>query len=263
MLPKRLATAGVALVSFILLLLCIISFSADEERYFSLGSKKCTLRETVTKPGAITFIALHDNENTAVEAFHSWTDELNINLLELHQRDDRYLAYQIGAKVYSFDPNQMFTEEGIVKTLHRNNAIYPKELEYRIKQFADSLLSLFIDTLKQKYTIAIHNNTEESFSVMTYKNSGNANQVFIAKEEDIDDFFIVTDSSDFEYFKFLNQNVVWQSEQAEDDGSLSVYCQKNGVPYINIEAQHGHLAKQIDMIKLAYNLVSEKAIEHP
>ena len=102
--------------------LSVISIGTAGQTYFSLGNKKCELIQTIVKPGAITFIALHDDENTAVEAFHNWTAELNINLLELHQSGDRYLQYQIGNIPYAFDPNQMFTEAGIEKSIKKNNS---------------------------------------------------------------------------------------------------------------------------------------------
>jgi len=238
--------------------ICISSFNKEDDITFSLGSRSCILRQTIVKPGAITLIALHDNENTAVEAFHSWTEELNINLLELHQRGDRYLQYQYGNKVYEMDPNMIFTEAGRDKTLQRNNCNIPSDLKLNVKSFADSLLRIFIDTERRKYTVAIHNNSENNFSVLTYKNSKNAKAVFISPQEDADDFFIVTDTTDFEYIKNMNLNVVLQSNEAEDDGSLSIYCQQKGIPYINIEAEHGHKAKQIDMIKVVYDLVNEK-----
>lgn len=238
----------------------ITSFMGRDDICFYLGNKKCFLKQSIIKPGAITFIALHDNENTAVEAYHSWTEQLNINLLELHQRNDRYLQYEYLGRVYEVDPNMMFTDAGREKTLRRNNTAIPAELKKLVKSFADSLLQIIIDTGKNKYTIAVHNNTPDNFSVLTYKNSKNAADIFIAKEEDIDDFFIVTDTADFNYIKNMNLNVVLQSQTPEDDGSLSVYCHQNGIPYINVEAEHGHKDKQIDMIKVVYDLVNEKKI---
>jgi hypothetical protein len=49
--------------------------------------------------------------------------------------------------------------------------------------------------------------------------------------------------------------VVLQSANAIDDGSLSIYCQKNKLPYINIEAQHGQKAEQIKMLQETYSLI--------
>lgn len=247
----------------IILFICwgLFSFDNEQQITFSLGKQKCILKQTITKPGALNFIALHDDENTAVEAFHSWTSELNINLLELHQYNERNLKYQIGSKVFTFDPNKIFTENGITATLKKNNSNYPNDLPSKIKHFADSLINFFVDSSKKIYTIAIHNNSEANYSILSYKNAQLASRVFISNEEDIDDFFIVIDPHDFDYFKTLGQNVALQSDKANDDGSLSIYCHKNKIPYINIEAQDGHLAKQIEMIKLAYYLVSEKKYE--
>ncbi|MBK7690234.1 MAG: hypothetical protein IPJ31_03635 [Bacteroidetes bacterium] len=246
----------------ILVAMCLglISFDTENRITFSLGQQTCILIQTITKPGALNFIALHDDENTAVKAFHSWTSELNINLLELHQNNDRYLKYQIGSMVFSIDPNKIFTEKGIANTLNSNYLKYPKELPIKIKQFADSLLTYFVDSSKRAYTIAIHNNSEANYSILNYKNPRLASKVFISSNEDIDDFFIVIDSLDFDFFKNLDQNVALQNIEADDDGSLSIYCHKNKIPYINIEAQDGHLAKQIEMIKLAYYLVTEKKL---
>lgn len=243
---------------FLFSLLLMTSFYIEHDQYYALGTKRCLLRKTIIKEGALTLIALHDNENTAVDAFHNWTDELNINLLELHQRDDRYLQIQYRGINYEIDPNMIFTPSGIAKTLSRNRLKIPAEIPLLVKSFADSLLSLFIDPEHKKYVVAIHNNSAENFSILSYRDSSKAYELFIAPAEDIDDFFIVTDSSDFAYFRNMQLNVVWQNKQIEDDGSLSVYCQQRDIPYINIEAEHGHLAKQTEMIKMVYDLIREK-----
>ncbi len=157
-----------------------------------------------------------------------------------------------------FDPNRIFTDTGIVKTLNENNGPYPDSLKRLIKTFADSLLSVFADTASQKCMIAIHNNSPADFSVLSYKNTLNAREVFIAPKESPDDFFIVTDSVDFAYLKNVAFNVVWQSETPEDDGSLSIWAQQHRIPYINIEAGHGHLKQQVEMIKVVYDMVKER-----
>lgn len=46
-------------------------------------------------------------------------------------------------------------------------------------------------------------------------------------------------------------NVVLQAnETMTDDGSLSVYCAKLGIPYVNVEAQYGHIWLQMYMLIL-------------
>ena len=71
-------------------------------------------------------------------------------------------------------------------------------------------------------------------------------------------FSLLTIKADFDFFRSKNFNVVLQNENAGDDGSLSVFCQKNQIPYINIEAQNGHKEKQMQMIKESYYLIMNK-----
>ena len=85
-----------------------------------------------------------------------------------------------------------------------------------------------------------------------------AEKVNINPSEDPDDFFLVTEISDFEYFKSLKRNVVLQSHDAFDDGSLSIYCERLERPYINIEAQDGHKSIQRSMIKEVYSHIKTK-----
>ena len=42
--------------------------------------------------------------------------------------------------------------------------------------------------------------------------------------------------------------VLQDNDAATDDGSLSVWAAREGVPYVNVEAQHGHRAEQAAMI---------------
>jgi hypothetical protein len=240
-------------------LLCLSSFNISDNTIFYFGKKTCTLRTHGNKNPFATFVALHDNENTAVEAFHLIRNDIpGIVLFEIHQNGERLLKYELNNKDYLFDPNRIFSSIGIDKTLSKYNTKFPSHLSKKVKSFADSLLNIIIPKVNQKYLVATHNNTENDFSVLSYKNSSDSKDVFVSKKEDIDDFFIVTLLEDFNYLKGLDQNVVLQSEKAEDDGSLSIYSQKNKVPYINIEAQHGHKAKQMKMIQIIYSLIKNK-----
>jgi D-alanyl-D-alanine dipeptidase len=53
-------------------------------------------------------------------------------------------------------------------------------------------------------------------------------------------------------------NVVLQdNRQVTDDGSLSVYCGKWGIPYVNVEAQHEHLEQQLQMLKVLLRIIAD------
>jgi hypothetical protein len=40
-----------------------------------------------------------------------------------------------------------------------------------------------------------------------------------------------------------------------DDGSMSVYFARQGIPYLNIEANNGHLKEQIEMVRAAREML--------
>lgn len=245
--------------SFLIGLILLMSFTSDTNRIFYLGKKYCTLKTQGNSNKIASFISLHDNENTSVEVYLSLTDTLNdITLYELQQTGERLLKYGIDKKEYSFDPNRIFSKIGVNNTLVKYNNVYPQELDDKLQAFADTLLSIITPTSTKGYIVAIHNNTDNNFSVLSY-NTKDTLEVFTSPMEDPDDFFIVTLKEDFEYFKSLQLNVVLQSENVVDDGSLSIYCQNKKIPYINIEVQHGHKTQQINMIQKTYSLIKNRA----
>ena len=83
---------------------------------------------------------------------------------------------------------------------------------------------------------------------------------------DEDDLFFVTNKQDFLHmqssgFNAVLQNPIVTSDVEEDDGSLSVYAQMNGIRYINIEAEReyqnkgkNHLPMQIKMLNYTLSL---------
>ena len=127
------------------------------------------------------------------------------------------------------------------------------EAEHAVDRFARELLSIYaID--RADVVIALHNNTEENYSALSYQKGGvyadDAEEVFIKHGSDPDDFFFVTERAVFDALRRRAYNVVLQdNRRATDDGSLSVYCGRAGVRYINVEAQDGHLDQQVAMLR--------------
>lgn len=201
---------------------------------------------------------MHSNENTCIESFLALPDSCPFVLYEIQQDGKRLLKYDDNSRSYYFDPNRMFSKKGIINTLNKNNKSYPAGIAKKIKYFTDTLLHFLTPQNPSNYIIAIHNNTDGDFSVKSYLNSPDAVQVYVSKSEDPDDFFIVTKIVDFYFFRSRFQNVVLQSKLAKDDGSLSIYCQKKNIPYINIEAEDGHLKKQTEMLLLCQNYLVKK-----
>ncbi len=77
-----------------------------------------------------------------------------------------------------------------------------------------------------------------------------AARVHLEPGRDADDFFFVTDPGWFDRLAALGFNVVLQDNTGvTDDGSLSVLAGRLGIPYVNVEAQHGHVKTQRRMLE--------------
>ncbi|QXD15577.1 hypothetical protein GQ464_001135 [Rhodocaloribacter litoris] len=202
------------------------------------------------RPGR-TFLSLHDDENTAVEAARAVIRRHGGRLVELRHTGERNITFTLGDTTYTFDPNRMFTPAGIEATLRRFGAFSPAAAA-EVRRLAEAVLvRAGLDTLS--LVVAVHNNTDENYSAASYlpggSEDGNAVEVFIADGSDPDDFFFVTERGLFEVVRAAGFNVVLQDNaRATDDGSLSVYCGRRGIPYVNVEAEYGHRDVQERML---------------
>lgn len=234
----------------------------DSVIIFPLGTNSCKLTFKGDQNRFATFIALHENETASVAAYLDIASSLpNTALFRINQFGQRNLRYKTNDNTYHFDPNRIFSLVGIKNTLLKLNPnvkSIPLEVEEGIQRFSDSLLSIFRRELDSGYLVAIHNNTNNNFSVRSYVNSKNVIATYVNSDEDIDNFYIVNTLSDFEYFKSINRNVVCQREEGLDDGSLSIYCTKNNIRYINIEVEMGNVNKHREMIQEVYSLFKQK-----
>lgn len=233
----------------------LCSFNTDDtDYYFQLGKYPCKLHVQGMIDAPFPFISLHDNEQTAIDAYKSLkSDTKDCVLFELNHNGQRNLKFTDDHSSYLFDPNRIFTEKGIEGTLRKLNMKFDPDVAVKLHVFADTILSKVWHADKIAL-VALHNNTDGNpISAITFMKSGDAKEVYLSKNNDPDDFYLVTEQIDFDFFKSQDENVVLQSENAADDGSLSVYCQANKIRYINIEAQEGHLKKQQQMIKQTIN----------
>ena len=108
--------------------------------------------------------------------------------------------------------------------------------------------------------VAMHNNTDVNYSIKSYLPGGdeseNTKDVYINDSWDPDDFVYTTVEEYFNELKARGVNVILQDNEAcVNDGSLSVYCGQNDIPYLNIEAQKGHLEEQIQLIGIVMEIL--------
>ena len=264
------------LASSFLLVICLFAFNDSargqnkpplkkykiEQKVFryKLGDKtvKIVISKTSKRPSKFVYFNIHDNENTAVEAAKEIIEKYGGTLIELRNNGKRLINFSLKDEQFTFDPNRIFTKVGIRKTL-KNNGGYTIEAERETNKFAERLKN-FLKNFR--LIIAVHNNTDENYSIKSYEKDGefgmDAKLVNINLETDVDDFFFVTDKNIFKFLKEKNQNVALQDNvNVTDDGSLSVYSGNHKIPYINVEGEHGHLTEQIKMLELLQEVTKD------
>lgn len=203
------------------------------------------------------FLHIHHNEQTADSVLHDYLSLAGGAGVSIQNNRQRLVRFPLAGTRYLFDPNRMFTPQGIDRSLallSRRNAAAAAA----VAQFADSLLSYLPDTVA---LIAIHNNTDGAYSLLDYSPgrplAKEADSVFRNPAMDPDDFVFTTSRDLFAHLRQRNVSVVLQNNiAATNDGSLGYVFGKSGRFYVNIEAQHGHFAEQAALVRSVLSYVA-------
>jgi hypothetical protein len=209
----------------------------------------------------ILFINVHENEATSIEALNQFDVKNEYKFFWLNHNATRRIFYNHKAELFSVDPNRIFSHEGIVATLAYDSIFDNRKAEKMAKALAHEILKFVHDA---KWIISLHNNTPDNYSIKSYLPGGdeapNTKDVFINDSMDADDFIYTTNQFLFDELKKKNINAILQDNvNCINDGSLSVYCGMKGIPYANVEAEDGHLAEQIVLIKEVVSIVEGRA----
>jgi len=251
---------------FILMLFLVQTSSAQTDSILRvsvvehlLSNKTAFLTKSDYGPGIMRFISLHDDENTGVESAKKFCADYGGSITELNYGGGRNIALVIGTHQYAFDPNAMFSDQGLAISLRRYSKIMPKaSVASQIRDLGRILINEY-ETSTVMPLITLHNNTQGNFDITSYLNTGyltgTADSVYISKKMDADDLIFVTEKRFYDHLKAKDINVVLQSYNAKEDGSLSVYAQKHQIPYINIEVQHGHFEENYRLITEVYEML--------
>ncbi len=209
---------------------------------------------------------MHDNENASALAGRVFaTYHGGVAYYELMHDGHRNISFLHGADSLHIDPNRIYTDAGIWQQLARNKNNDTLAFQ-AIALWRDSLLNILqID--RRTLVIALHNNTNQNYGFKSYMPGGEyeaeAEAVYKGCVRDKDDFYFVTQYPILDRLVCGQYHVVIQSwDTLTDDGSLSVYCARLGIPYVNIEAQHGHFWRQLRMLLFAYSQLAPLAERH-
>lgn len=258
-------------------------------RDFLLGETAVKINIYEKEGSKVTFVAPHFNEQIANKLARKYIEKYGGRLVEIESFDDkgnpsRYIKFRFNNKIYSIDPNRIFTDNG------RRCGGSNSEIEPLIKRFADNFLRTVLSedskTLREdeRFIVAVHNNndvdtkktsakfgdlTASSFTKFRKTSHGfqeQADGVYLSNsEEDIDNFIFVSTPKYISYFAEKGFNVVVQKNSAKlfsekcniDDGSLSVFSAQNNIQYICLEADGiTGLYRQQEMFEAIYELLS-------
>ena len=228
---------------------------------FKLNDSTVTILKHVYGNDSIRFLSVHDDENTGVEAALEFMEKNGGSLVELLYGNERNIKFNLKSSVDKciFDPNGIFTDTGAYRTLDKHARVTPEAVK-AIRSLGEKVLEIYnYDSLG--YVITLHNNTEGLYSIRYYlpgkTMDSAASKVHINPRLDIDDFVFVTEPYFFDYLKKKDVNVVLQSPDAPNDGSLSVYAAMQGIPYVNIEVQDGHVKEHRELIDIVAGMMKE------
>lgn len=225
-------------------------------RTYYLGEAQIKVASSYKVGSGLTFFNMHDNENTAVQAVEAILAREGGRLIQFQHTGERNLSFGLNGKTFVVDPNRIYTDVGIRKTLETNSR-YDEMAAAEVQHFARDVINDF-DLNKGTLIVAVHNNTNENYSIKDYlpgrSMAKDAAQVQYQGGSDADDFFYVTDATFYEQLASAGFNVILQNNATvTDDGSFSVFCGNKRIPYVNVEAEHGKLGQQIKMLELILN----------
>lgn len=250
----------------------------------------------------LVYLGLHDDENTSVAAGLESLPKTGGRLIELKHigilsDTARYVSIQKKQKIYTFDPNRIFSLSDSVRAqtllLHRRqhqtihglrflkSTQIPTEAECMeasktwLKAVADTILT-YIRPEEVRLLVSLHNNHSYgggcdcksgqwalgSYNLNHYINGNTLEKasceaVFINPRQKISDFLVVLNPNHFKISQEKGANVVLQSETPIDDGSLSVFSSIKKIPYVNVEAKRGNLTEQIFLLELIQSFLNE------
>ncbi len=223
---------------------------------FRLGQSEVAFVVHMKDDAHPAFLVMHDDENTAVEAGLETIRARGGRLVEVQAQGGRLVEFELNGREWRFDPNRVFTEAGAGATLRAYNRDAPADVLAEIRRFADAVLAAYdvASPGPSRPIITLHNNTEGRYSAASYLPGGeharDAAAVHLPPEASPDDFFFVTDRQIYDGLVLEGFPVVLQdNSRMTDDGSLSVWAGRRGVPYVNVETKHGHRERQIEMLE--------------
>ena len=209
-----------------------------------LGDSTVTI-ERIANGSGKTFVHVHQNEVTAKQAALRVIKANGGSLLTLHHEGGgRNIVFHVRSVRYEFDPNRIYTERGISKTLNMYSQDTP-QAHAAVRRLAERIKAW----LPEGKIIAVHNNSRYSWRDYCpgHPLASNLRLMSRPHADSMTNFYLVTQEQDYRRLKHLPVNSILQVRHPVDDGSLSVYLASRR--YVNVEAGFDQLAEQIKLLQ--------------
>ena len=214
------------------------------------------------RPGeSITFVNLHDNENTAAEAAMNYLLRHGGRLVELRHGRGREVVIRRRGQLDRFDPNRMFTLAGLRRTLDYYHSLSDDNLAVA-GAFVGEITEL-IGPLTGIPIVAVHNNFDGSLAIHDFQPGqlygAAAREVVMNAREDPDNFFFTNSPELFAGLSSRGFNAALMRPEPPDIGSLGYLVNRSGGIYVLVEVEHGRLKQQLRMLEALGALLPKKA----
>jgi len=229
---------------WLLLALVILQTGCAINHKVMVGNEPVIIKQTPGKGKA--YVHVHQNETTALKAAKVAIAKQGGSLLTLVHSGDRNIVFHLHNQRYEFDPNRIYSDKGIKKTLAQFSR-YTPEAHREVKKLASKIK----DLIPEGKVIAVHNNSTYSLKdyLPGHKLARDAQAMHMSPNNYYRNFYLVTQFKDYLRLKMNGFNGILQRKTATDDGSMSIFLAKS--QYINVEAGYNQLAEQVRMLLYA------------
>jgi hypothetical protein len=229
------------------------------EQTWYLGKTAVIIREYQSQKNGLIYYHPHGDEPTSLEVTQKIVAQYGGKIVDIYQNHRRRLIpFYLKQQQYTFDPNRMFSAYGIKQSLKQYGP-YSKEAQQVIERFSQAILKALSAS---NLMVAVHNNLREGFSIRYYMSGGpyahDVKRLYRNTSMSSHSLVVVTNQHLFDFFKDHHINVILQdNEKVRDDGSLSYYCGKNHIPYVNIETERGNAKDQYAILQTLNSFLND------
>ena len=180
-----------------------------------------------------------------------------------HSSSARNMVVRIGGRRYEFDPNRIFTAEGLEERTMPRPTGSDLEALRRFVAWIEQNLTIARGQRARPMLMALHNNSDDDvegalLSILTEEELLEVDNraVNINEAWDIDNFYIATQPATYDALvERHHPNISLRLEHPRDIGYLSNWAIEEGIDYLTVETEMGDLEgnrRMVDIVQAMF-----------